>query len=116
MSVIDEFQESLRQSVITETQARVNAMKHTRELADEAFSQLPLAGTTRECPKCRFGMLTYRYTECVHVVGDRWQRGSNDPYLAYPSCMLIVRTCPQCGADTFERPADSVADYEEQAA
>ncbi|MGW5519051.1 hypothetical protein [Nocardia africana] len=116
MSVIDEFQESLRQSVITETQARVKAMKHARELADEAFSQLPLAGTTRECPKCRFGMLTYRYMLCTYLGDGWWRKDDSDPRILASRRSLIVRTCPQCGADTFERPADSVADYEDGAA
>ncbi|WP_280465625.1 hypothetical protein [Nocardia brasiliensis] len=86
--------------------------------ADRAFAALPLAGHTQQCPKCLFGMLTYRYQTCNWSFGH-WGRGSG--VLEYfqicpPTRELIVRTCPQCGADTFERPADSVTDYEQDAA
>ncbi|MFD3594364.1 hypothetical protein ACFWU5_16695 [Nocardia sp. NPDC058640] len=94
---------------------RYNA--ETLEAADAAFAALPLAGMTRECPKCRFGMLTYRYTTCYWPFGAWRTRNPLAQHLlmVVPSRELIVRNCPQCGANTFERPADSVDDYEETA-
>lgn len=78
-----------------------------------AFAALPLAGSTRECPKCRFGMLTYRYTTCYWVDGWTEHRYRDPLLVAGPERGLLVRACPQCSAELFERPADSVADYEE---
>jgi hypothetical protein len=113
MSALSDFQESVHRSVVAEAKAQVARLKEAIPKADEAFQRLPLASTTRECPKCLFGMLTYRYRACTHL-GDDWWTVREDPYLA--SRMLIVRNCPQCGADCFERPADSINDYESNAA
>ncbi len=90
------------------------ANERSREAADAAFATLPLAGTTRECPKCLFGMLTYRYTTCYWADGWTTENRYREYLLVVvPERGLLVRTCPQCSAELFERPADSVADYEE---
>jgi rubredoxin len=95
------------------------AEREDEERAATAFTQLPLAGSTRECPKCLFGMLTYKYLLCFY--SSHWSRYIPPAGLFFrawrpPTRKLMVRQCPQCGADTFERPADSVSDYEADAA
>jgi hypothetical protein len=92
------------------------AREEAKQEAIAAFAALPLAGATRECPKCRFGMLTYRYRSCTYLGDGAWAARDNDAYLRYSSAMLIVRNCPQCGAECFERPADSINDYQQETA
>ena len=119
MSALSDFQDELHRSVVAEAKTQAARLKEAIREANEAVTRLPLAGTTRECPKCLFGMLTYRYKECAWWGNNEWSTHVNrDPTLlgGWATRKLIVRTCPQCGADCFERPADSINDYQQETA
>jgi hypothetical protein len=93
-----------------ERRARVQRLN---EAAGQALRSLPLAGTTIHCPKCRFDHLTYRYATRYYWPrhGGFHRSKPTWPGSLLPELYVIVRTCPQCSAETYERPADTIEDY-----
>lgn len=76
--------------------------------ADEAFLKLPVAGTTEQCPKCRFKPLTYRY-DTAEFWRSQWRRPFRTTLYTRsgPTRKVLFRGCPQCSAEVIERPADT---------
>lgn len=63
------------------------------------------------CPKCHFGFRTTKFQECYlrDPFNPIMNFTSNEGYRNSPPCgigELMVRGCPNCGAETFEKPLD----------
>lgn len=62
------------------------------------------------CPKCHFGFRTVRFQRCyLRNPFKPTMEFASDNTLKFGALgfgELMVRACPQCGAETFEKPLD----------